>query len=320
MMKYLLCLLFVPSLSFADDVYRYKIGDGCVLKKFVDKAFVLAPPEDVANENLTLTPSRANAEYSNFKVRNSWYAAKTMCFEKFDATLDGSAPAQAMNGNNSTANARSAGQGLAQKKGAVFAELRGNYVFLNGSSATATEVTSGTTTENISKAKSNIGGAARAGYDLSESSDLFLEAGFNTINQANTVTLSPSSTPSPGNLKDKIFSVNVGYQHFFAARKKFNPFVTIAVGYNKLSGALLRYPENITYTGSSIGGYLEFGAVFSFNERWGLVGSVDYSVINFSNAKIDQTSDASTYPSGSTLAGTDNDGGIGINLGLRFQF
>jgi hypothetical protein len=303
MKKIILSLLLVPGITFAADLYHYQLNDGCVLKRFDKKAWQVVDASEVGTENFAIQTSKVNGEYSNFKFKNNWYAAKTSCFEL--------SPEMAAGTGADTISAP-AGSGNGMKKGGFFFEPKFSFFVMTGA-AGATSQVGNTNIFTTDKYSPSVGIAGKFGYYLNAQNALFAEIGYFSASQPTI-----SNSTFVGTLNDKIVSFNLGYQHFFLSHGSFTPFVAIALGYNSLTGTVTyNATQSISYSASGVGAYIEGGTHYTLSEHISAVGSLTYTFMGF-NPTI--ANNSAVGIAGASFPTNSGYGHIGINVGARYNF
>lgn len=296
----ILAVLF-GSQAFADGFYKFKGGEGCTLKKYQNKAWSDASPDDLSSSAFPIQLSRANPNSAVFAVKGVTYGTKKDCLEET------SAPAGA-------SSAGSSGGFFKGKR--IFSELKVSESIVNGTNASAQ--TAGTfSTQSYS---ASIGFAGKFGYGVdfwAPADHVFFEIGYFSGSQAGSVTGSTITYLE----SDKLYDFHLGYQHYFLlSGSSFTPFASLAIGLSSESGTRTLSTFTASYSGIGFTGYLEAGTLYELSKKWSLTGSLNYNLASITPT-VGTTNSASL--AGAVGAAIVNPVGlsrIGINIGGRYTF
>jgi hypothetical protein len=283
------------------------VEKGCKVAKFAGGKWVQSDEKDLDGKDVTnVTPSKANAEFSNFKIDGNWFASKTDCLR-----------------DSETASDATAAPGSMPK---YFVDLKGMIPMAigTGNSATATTVTTTnpatSTVETFDKYSDSLGIDGRFGYFWKENKYFILDIATFSGSQSATYTGTFAGAPKQS---DSILTVDVGIQMpFVKPLFGLKPYVAGLLGYAKLTGTNTGTQNNGTltvgYSGSGFNVKIEGGLVKDFTPHISGVVSLSYNYLSLS-PKYDVSNNTTLYPVGSATPsrGYSN---IALALGARYSF
>jgi hypothetical protein len=268
------------------------VDKGCKVAKFSGGKWVANPEQDLNGQDITnVTPSKANAEFSNFKYLGNWYAAKSECIK--DAEGGGSA-------DSSSGSDGYVDSGSLPKS---FIDLKLQKYLVMGSNTAASSTLIGGTTIASDAYKSGVGFSGRYGMHWKENKYFILDVASFSATQDNVWT--GGSTTGAPQTSDSILKINVGMQMAFSKPLfGLKPYVAGSLGYAKLTGKITGPVTGGTlgvgYSASGFDLTVEGGLVKEFSPHWSGLFSLGFTYLSLS-PKVDTTNLAQLYPLNSDM-------------------
>jgi hypothetical protein len=283
----------------------------CKLVKFSGGKWVATVENDVDGQKVSnVSQSKANAEYSNFKWQNIWFAAKSECIKDL-------ATAKTIS-DESTAD-------IQVKKHIFISAEVSKFLMLGNNMGVTTYAPDAGITATSTAYSSDVGFGGRVGYEFNDHCSLIFDVSH--FGGSQNIQIGGNYVGAD-EASENILKVNVGVQApvFHPVIWDLQPYVAALVGYAHLSGQITGPIQasggpaggtlGIGYSASGFDFVLEAGVSKEFATHWSALFNVGYNYLSF-NPKINQTN--GVYPNGSTLnsKGYSN---LGFSLGARYDF
>ena len=280
--------------------------NSCKLAKFVGGKWTLVNEREVNGRAITnITASQANADFSNFKYQNTWFATRNDCIKDGVGIAGGSLSDTSMSGSMP-----------------YYVELKLQKYLIMGSNTGASTTTSGSVVATADAYASSIGFEGRFGYRMKSGRVVFLDIA--SLSAGQNIAYSGAITGTP-KVSDSILKVNVGYQITFT-RSSLRPYFAGSLGYAKLSGTIVGDVATsggggtlgVAYSASGFDLAVEGGILEELSSHWSVVESLGFTYLSLS-PKIDQSNASGIDPLNSLIIARGYSH-LTLAVGARYSF
>jgi hypothetical protein len=283
------------------------VDKGCKLAKFAAGKWTQVNEKDLSGQEVSsITPSKANGDFSNFKFQNAWYASKNECLKDSDSTSNDT-PSDSVMSN--------------APKYAIDLKIQKTLLLGSGNSASPSGTLNGVTSSSTAYS-SGFGFDGRFLYHWKDNKFLFLDISNIPMSLTTSYTSGATGTSTES---DSLLMINVGVQvPLIKPIFGLKPYVAGYLGYTKLTGTITGPVSTggpignlaIAYSG---GGYdlgAEAGLVKEFSPHWNGLASLGFTYVHV-NSTVSQSNLIYTPGDSGPIHGYSH---FTLGIGARYNF